>query len=543
MAISREQLIQAAVQRGLVKAQRVKELEGISRRSEDDLLDQIINHERIPIAAFYQAFAETRQLPYINLATVVPSETLCSRVPSAFLSQYMILPIGEHAGKILVAMADPDEAQAISSLEQTLGQKIAIGIAEPMAISTILTRLSFAEGEVPRTSVTVEPESDSVEQLNQILKEAHLRRASDIHLEPQEEGLRVRLRVDGGLQEIMSGLNSSQALSLISRIKVLAEMDIAEQRIPQDGGFTVKPPIPKAERMDMRVATAPSRWGERVTLRVRNKADKNLTLDTLGMSSATLARFHSAIHRPFGMALMTGPTGSGKTTTLYAAINEINRPNLNILTAEDPVESIIPGATQVPVGTSGKVDFAGALRALLRHDPDVLMVGEIRDLETADVAFKAALSGHMVFSSLHSNTASVAIARLTDIGCEPYLIGATLAVVMAHRLVRRLCVECKVARTAGREESILLGNEGAPVQVYSPKGCSHCLGTGFKGRVGMYEALWVDEAVAATITKGGSPHEIEEAAGSNLTPLREDARAKVLEGVTSLEEVMTVAIL
>ena len=349
--------------------------------------------------------------------------------------------------------------------------------------------------------------------------------------------------------ELDYGINVTDGISLISRIKVLASLDIAEQRATQDGGLTYTFPHQAKRKIDIRVATAPTRWGERITLRLLGLETEKLTLTSLGMSPKDLEKFRCAIARPFGVILLTGPTGSGKTTTLYGALREINRPQINIMTIEDPIEYVIPGINQLQVGSGTKTTFASALRALLRHDPDVLMVGEIRDYETADIALKASLTGHLVFSTLHTNSAVSAVTRLIDIGCEQYLIGSSLTAIIAQRLAQRLCPKCKKSRNMTHEEKRLLGlNEGSgnsPTgQIYEPVGCIHCMSTGYRGRVGIFESLWLDEELRNAISGGINQKALLEMAKSKgLMSLRDDGYSKVLEGLTSLDEILTLTVM
>ena len=289
----------------------------------------------------------------------------------------------------------------------------------------------------------------------------------------------------------------------------------------------------------MRVATAPTRLGERITMRILGQDAKDLTLAKIGMSDTDLQMFNQAIRKPFGMILLTGPTGSGKSTTLFAALREINSTDINIMTVENPVEYVIDGVSQIQTGA--KITFASALRSLLRHDPDVLMVGEIRDEETADTALKAAMTGHLVFSTLHTNTAAGSISRLADIGCEPFLIGATMNAVIAQRLVRRLCTHCKVLVDATDEEKALLESpQDQPLSIYKPSGCALCQGTGYRGRLGLFETLWFDDELSKLVSRGCSEEELEARAGNRLHHMWEDGASKVLQGITTLEEIQAV---
>ncbi|MCG8426286.1 MAG: GspE/PulE family protein, partial [Chromatiales bacterium] len=379
-------------------------------------------------------------------------------------------------------------------------------------------------------------ESDSIQLFDEIMKEAYLRRASDIHFEPFDGEMRIRLRVDGHMQEYNRPLTTAEGEALMTRMKVLSGLDIAEQRMAQDGGMSYRIEHWDIPPTDIRVATVPTRWGERATLRLLGQETGALSLEKLGMPKEILSGFRKAINRPYGMILVTGPTGSGKSTTLYGALRELDSDDQNILTVEDPVEQVMPGISQIQV--TGKVTFAQALRSFLRHDPDVILVGEIRDMETAETGLKAAMTGHLVLSTLHTNDAGGAVTRLADIGAERYLIGSTLVGVLAQRLIRRICPHCRESHSASEEERHLLGvtNE-QPVTIYEPNGCPLCLGSGFVGRIGLFEALWIDEALGVAISEGASEDQIRQQA-NGLKSLWQDGLEKVLNGDTCLSEIL-----
>ncbi|MDZ7753595.1 MAG: GspE/PulE family protein [Gammaproteobacteria bacterium] len=378
-------------------------------------------------------------------------------------------------------------------------------------------------------------EADATGLLDDIMKDAHLRRATDVHFEPEKLGYRIRLRVDGHMQEFKRPLGEAEGDAVVTRIKVLANLDIAEQRLPQDGGMTYQIQQWEVPPNDIRIATVPTRWGERVTLRLLGQGTGGFNLSQLGMPEFILAPFQAALDRPHGIILVTGPTGSGKSTTLYAALRELDTDELNVLTVEDPIEQVIEGISQVQVST--KVGFAQALRSFLRHDPDVILVGEIRDLDTAETALKAAMTGHLVLSTLHTNDAVSAITRLADIGVPPYLIGSTLIGVMAQRLVRRLCPHCREPVPPEMDTPPVRGAPDLGVAPYRPKGCPLCLGTGYLGRVGLYESLWIDPALGEMVAAGAREDELRRAAGERYHTLLQDGREKIGAGLTSRAEV------
>ncbi len=541
MALAAEQLIDAAVNQHLIEADTLAQLRVEARRKRVDLLDTITAHYRLPMSALYQAAAEMRGLLFVNPVSLSPSASLLKRVPQALAKRKLVMPVSEDADGVVIATADPDDRITLDTLQRLFGQRIRVAVAEPEALSVAIARNMPIPGPAAPTNEAA-VETNLIAMLNDILREAYLRRASDVHMAQEESGLRVRLRVDGKLQEYYTDADGAVANGLISRVKVLANLDIAEQREPQDGGMSYYLAPPIDTEFNIRVATAPTRLGERVTMRLLGQEAQSLTLPTLGMSEQDMLNFRQAIRKPFGMILLTGPTGSGKSTTLFAALQEIASPELNIMTVENPIEYVMDGISQIQTGP--KISFASALRSLLRHDPDVLMVGEIRDEETADVALKAAMTGHLVFSTLHTNTAAGTVTRLEDIGCEPYLIGSTMNAVIAQRLVRRLCPHCRKPRISSKGESELLGEEGREVTLYEPAGCAACQGKGYRGRLGLFETLWFDEALAHLVSRGCTEEELEvqALASGKLNLMWNDGSLKVLAGDTSLSELQAVAV-
>jgi type IV pilus assembly protein PilB len=525
-------LLRAATDSGMIRRPTEDEIVEEARRSRRDPLDVATARLRVPREAFYRALAQARRLTFVEPAELVPDAAVLSRVPPRLLLRKDVLPLRLIGDAVLVVTADPDDAATLETLRRVLDAPLSLALAEPSAIQAAVRR------HVRAPAGEAAPAWDAVSFLDDLLRQAWLHRASDVHLDPQESGLHLRLRVDGRLIAAGPPLGNEEAQQLLSRVKVLGGLDIAERREPQDGGFSHRH---EDQSFDVRLATIPTRYGERATLRLLGVETRELTLDRLGFEPADLARLRQALDEPHGMFLLTGPTGAGKTTTLYAALREVATPELNIMTVEDPVEFLIPGITQIGVDRAGKVTFARALRSLLRHDPDIVMVGEIRDDETADVAIKAAMTGHLVLASLHANRAAGAPARLIDLGCEPFLVSATLRAAIAQRLVRRLC-ECRVARPATVAElARIVGLEAARphdgVPVFDPGGCPGCLGTGYRGRLSIVEALWVDEAISAAIARGVPAAEVAALArGNGAATLAEDALRKVLDGSTSVAE-------
>lgn len=544
MALNNEQLIEAALQQGMVHKQTLTQLRAEARRQRVDVIDMLLAHYRFPKNGLYRAFSESRGLDYVPFEGLVADVELFKKIPQTLVKRKGYLPIAQADGELLLATFDPDDKASIDTVRRVLAKPFSVVFSEPNALNVVINRTY----QLLNNSAAISTEADgaavdTVALLDTIFKEAYLRRSSDIHITVDEYGLRVRLRVDGKLQEFVTATAHSEAVAngLISRVKVLADLDIAEQREPQDGGLSYELQAPISTAFNVRVATAPTRIGERITMRILGQDAQDLTLAKIGMAGADLEMFQQAIRKPFGMILLTGPTGSGKSTTLFAALREINSPEINIMTVENPIEYVMEGVSQIQTGA--KITFASALRSLLRHDPDVMMVGEIRDEETADTALKAAMTGHLVFSTLHTNTAIGCITRLADIGCEPFLIGSTMNAVIAQRLVRRLCEHCKTEQDASDEEKALLdvpSNES--LKLHQPVGCAMCQGVGYRGRLGLFETLWFDDAISKLVSKGCSEEELEVQAGNRLHHMWEDGVSKVLQGVTTLDEVQKVAV-
>ena len=393
--------------------------------------------------------------------------------------------------------------------------------------------------ELPNDEDLLETEDDApiIKLINAMLGEAIKEEASDIHIETFENSLVIRFRIDGVLREILKPQRKLAAL-LVSRIKVMAKLDIAEKRVPQDGRISLRI---GGRAVDVRVSTMPASHGERVVLRLLDKNAIKLDLATLGMSKKNHQLLQELIHKPHGIILVTGPTGSGKSTTLYAGLLEINSKDRNILTVEDPIEYAISGIGQTQVNTKVDMTFARGLRAILRQDPDVVMIGEIRDLETAEIAVQASLTGHLVFSTLHTNSAVGAVTRLRDMGVEPFLLSSSLLGVLAQRLVRRLCPSCKAPHTCTDREKEILGIvENEQAVVYRPVGCDQCNQTGYRGRTGIHELLVVDENVRELIHTGAGEQAVEKVIRQHTASIRDDGLAKVLRGETTLEEILRV---
>lgn len=397
---------------------------------------------------------------------------------------------------------------------------------------------ALAEG-LPQTADLLDSQDDApvIRLINALIAEAVKTRASDIHIEPYEKALSVRLRIDGVLREVLS-LPSRMIPVIVSRVKVMARLDIAERRLPQDGRISI---ALGGKTVDVRVSTLPARFGERVVMRILDKEAARLDLDALGMPAEVKERFRQALQRPNGVILVTGPTGSGKTTTLYAALTLLNDPSRNILTVEDPVEYAIDGIGQTQINPKVGLTFAAGLRAILRQDPDIVMVGEIRDVETAEIAIQASLTGHLVLSTVHTNSAVGAVTRLRDMGAEPFLLSSTIAAVLAQRLVRRLCPSCRRPYQSDASERALMGiSPDADIVIYAPAGCGRCSQTGFEGRVGVYELVVADEILRRLIHDNAGEQELAAHAFKRGETLAQCGFRHVIAGVTSLDEVLRV---
>ena len=436
----------------------------------------------------------------------------------------------------LQAVADA-EFQRRLTLGYQRGNNEAVQMAEDLGADVDLSRLV---DEIPETGDLMDAEDDApiIRLINAILSQAVREKASDIHVETFEDSLSIRYRIDGVLSEVLSPKRMLAPL-LVSRLKVMAKLDIAEKRVPQDGRISVKI---AGHAVDIRMSTIPSAHGERVVLRLLDKQSGQLQLSQLSMNAQVFTTYKKSLRSPHGIILVTGPTGSGKTTTLYAGLSHVNESSRNILTIEDPIEYMLPGVGQTQVNTKVDMTFARGLRAILRQDPDIVMVGEIRDLETAQIAVQASLTGHLVLSTLHTNTAIGAVTRMQDMGIEPFLLASSLIGVMAQRLVRLLCGDCKTATLADETEMGLLGMAGADEQVtvYHAQGCEHCKYTGYRGRTGIYELIEVDDDLRLMIHEGASEQQMLECARKQYPGILEDGRRRILAGETSMAEVLRV---
>ena len=467
-----------------------------------------------------------------------------------------MIPIGFDNDRLVVAMADPGNVLVVDDLRAITGMRISPRIATRSDIMDAIRRLAryddsvadladmVAEGEITEDLSKIEAaveEAPVVKLINTLITRAVNERASDLHLEPGEKDLRVRFRIDGVLHEVMT-TPRAVAGAVVSRVKIMADLDIAERRVPQDGRVGLRV---NGRAIDLRVATLPTIYGEKVVIRVLDKDDAVLQLSDLGFMPHALDRFSRSLAKPYGAILVTGPTGSGKTTTLYAALNVLNKPDRNIITVEDPVEYRLAGVTQVQVNRKAGLLFATALKSILRSDPDIVLVGEVRDSETAKTAVEAALTGHLVLTTLHTNDAASSINRLVDMGVEAYLVSSSLDCIVAQRLARKLCERCRRPHEATPEVRVQVGlpAEGEPVTVYEAAGCKVCSGTGYRGRLSINEVLTVTEEIQRMAVERRPSDEIKKVAvEQGMRTLRHDGQEKVRLGLTTLEEVLRVVV-
>lgn len=488
---------------------------------------------------------------FLNLDQIKIDPVWALRIAPALGLRRQVLPFAADDKQVYVACAEHLDDNVRQALEKALGMPVQAEAAEPSSLKRALDRvygdLPATLGQRPRSvdlrALAEVPPEDIVGVCDELLHAAILRQASDIHIDPDPAGLHVRFRVDGML-DTYRRLPLAAHHGVVSRFKVLGGMDIAEKRAPQDGGF--KHRFGRGgQTVDIRLASLPTRHGERLTIRLLALQTEALTLEKLGMSLRDLQIFEEALERPHGLILLTGPTGSGKSTTLYAAIRRIlQMEGLNVLTVEDPIEYEIPGVAQVEVDQADKVTFLKALRSLLRHDPDVLMIGEIRDRETADVAIKASLTGHLVFSTLHTNSAASVVTRLIDMGVDRYLVAATLRLAVAQRLVRQLCPRCRKPRLLTAAEASGLGRvETARRLVHEPGGCIYCGKRGYSSRIGLFELLPIDDEFARRIANGAEEAElVAMMRARQIATLCDDGYEKLTQGLTSVREVMNAVV-
>ncbi len=548
---------------GLIPADR---LAGVRSRAGQGSLAEAIVAEGLASSDGIARITATRfHLPLVDLSVSSVAREASSLVPLHVLKRAMAIPYRLDGDRLYVAIADPQNVQAIDELRLATRHQVEINVAARDQIAAELDRMGRVTDALSDSSLEVEDvvpdlgreadleEEDGVSDapvvrlVNSIILQAADDGASDVHFEPQEEALVVRFRIDGVLHEVQR-IPKRLAAGTTTRLKVLAKLDIAERRKPQDGRISVRA-ASAGRLLDIRVATLPTVEGEAVVMRLLDKSRKAPTAEELGLSAEMQERLARLLSRPSGALLVTGPTGSGKSTTLYGALTQLNRPEINIITIEDPVEYRLPGVNQMQINLRAGLTFATALRSILRSDPDVIMVGEVRDSDTAKIAIEAALTGHFVLTTLHTNDAPSALTRLNEMGVEPFLTGAAVSAVLAQRLARRLCTHCCEMYTPSAEEllqarvsaEVAAANDG--VALYRKRGCPRCGQTGYRGRAGIFQLLEMTEELAELAVRKSSREEIErQALADGMRTLWDDGMAKVRAGLTSLEELARVTV-
>ncbi|MBI5468737.1 MAG: type IV-A pilus assembly ATPase PilB [Deltaproteobacteria bacterium] len=503
-------------------------------------------------------------IPTIDLSTQEIDAEIIKLIPEDVAQKYQVIPVSRTGSTLVVAMADPSNIFAIDDIKFLTGYNVEPLVAADASIKAAIEKLyetpemglegvltEFDDGEMELIHDEEEidlmdlkkavEDAPVVKLVNLILTDAIKKGASDIHIEPYEKSFRVRYRVDGVLSEVMKPPMKLKN-AIVSRIKIMSQLDIAERRLPQDGRIKLK--LSKNKEMDYRVSVLPTLFGEKVVLRLLDKSNLQLDMTRLGFEEKALTDFMNAIHKPWGIVLVTGPTGSGKTTTLYSALSELNKTSENISTAEDPVEFNLMGINQVQMHEDIGLNFAASLRSFLRQDPDIIMVGEIRDYETAEIAIKAALTGHLVLSTLHTNDAPATVNRLLNMGVEPFLVSSACNLILAQRLARKICKDCKTRVQISEKALVDLGlspEDAHRMEISKGNGCATCNGSGYKGRIALYEVMPFTDTLKELVLNGASSSELKRGAiKEGMKSLRMSGITKVAEGVTTIEEILRV---
>ena len=562
------------IKRGIISLPELKSLEELSIESGESIKDILFKENRLDENQLVDILSEQYNVPKIDLKELEIQPDVIALLNEQIVTRYNVIPISRIGNTLTVAMADPSNMNAQDDIKFLTDYNVEVVIASASDIEAAITKyygeqakqddkkygdISFdmeallSEADDVKLSETNFDETTSLEDMirnseeapvirfvNMVLLDAIKKKASDIHVEPYEKSFRIRLRMDGVLYDVVHPPRNTMD-AIVARLKVMANLDIAEKRIPQDGRIKIK--IGQGEDMDFRVSVCPVIFGEKVVLRLLDKSNLQLDMTKLGFFPDQLEIFKEAIYKPYGMMLVTGPTGSGKTTTLYSALSDLNKEDVNISTAEDPVEFNLEGINQVAIREQVGLTFASALRSFLRQDPDIMMVGEIRDFETADIAVKAAITGHMVLSTLHTNDAPSTITRLINMGVESFLVTSSVNCIMAQRLGRKICYNCKEPIDVPKAELLKLGIKEEQIkdgyQIYQGKGCEVCNGTGYKGRIAFYEVMKMTDPIKDAILNGASSMELKELAIKlGMKTMRMSANLRLLEGTTSIAEVL-----
>ena len=566
MAANPQQTTLSGLARALVQAGRINESEAgallsQSGASQTPFIEQLVASQKLKGADVASFASETFGYPLLDLAAYDDAYILTTAIDRKLIATHRVVPLHKRGNRLSIAIADPTNLRALDEIRFQTGMAVDPVIVDVTVLAPIVAKLSESSNETLKNLVnddldlefseevgagkTEEPVGADVEDapvvrfIQKILVDAIDDGASDIHFEPYEKKYRIRFRIDGMLQEIVSPPLAIKE-KIASRIKVISRLNIAEKRVPQDGRMRLV--LSKSRTIDFRVSTLPTMYGEKIVLRILDPSSATLGIDMLGYEPEQKAILLDAIERPYGMVLVTGPTGSGKTVSLYTCLNLLNKPGINISTAEDPAEIALPGINQVNVDDRQGLTFPAALKAFLRQDPDIIMVGEIRDLETAEIAIKAAQTGHMVLSTLHTNDAPSTLTRLMNMGIPTFNIASSVLLITAQRLVRRLCT-CKKPLDTPMETLLNAGFTEEDIDgswtVYGPNGCERCKGSGYKGRVGVYQVMPVTEAIQRIIMTNGTALDIaDQARREGVNDLRRSGVLKVMQGLTSLDEIL-----
>ncbi|MGI6395042.1 MAG: type IV-A pilus assembly ATPase PilB [bacterium] len=571
--MNNRQLTGMLVKKGIISLPELRSLEELSLESGQSIKEILFRENRLSESMLVDVLSEQYNVPKIDLGELEIQQEVIDLLNPQIVSRYNVVPISRIGNVLTVAMADPSNMNAQDDIKFLTDYNVEVVVASASDIEAAIAKyygsgaikgqkagditfdmedllrevdtitineIDLEEGASIEDAIRDAGDAPVVRLVNMILLDAIKKKASDIHSEPYEQSFRVRLRMDGVLYDTLHPPRHMMD-AITARFKVMANLDIAEKRIPQDGRIKVK--IGKEEAMDFRVSVCPVIFGEKVVLRLLDKSNLQLDMTKLGFFPDQLEIFKDAIHKPYGMVLVTGPTGSGKTTTLYSALSELNQDDVNISTAEDPVEYNLEGINQVAIREQIGLNFAAALRSFLRQDPDIIMVGEIRDFETAEIGVKAALTGHMVLSTLHTNDAPSTVTRLLNMGIESFLVTSSVNCIMAQRLGRQICKKCKEPIDVPKADLLKLGIKESEIaggyQVYEGKGCEICNGTGYKGRIAFYEVMKMTDAVKEAILNGASSIELKELAiQQGMKTMRMSANLRLLEGTTSIAEVI-----
>jgi type IV pilus assembly protein PilB len=555
----RARLGELLVEARLISAEQLEKALEVQQQSGERLGKVLVTLAMATQDAIARAVASQLNIEYVNVQTVEISEDVLTALPEALIRRHSVIPLKLTDDNALVlGMVDPLDIIALDDIRRLVEREVVPAAITQDGFQHAVNKYPALEGSLDQVIQEIRPsdvgeEEPSLDKLREVVEDAPVVRlvnlmlvqavrqgASDIHVEPQERQLRIRYRIDGALYNVMTAPKHIQAAT-VSRIKIMGNMNIAERRAPQDGRIELR--VDNRE-IDLRVSSVPTTHGEKVVMRILDKRSALVGIEKLGLMGHDQERFENLVTKPYGIILITGPTGSGKTTSLYAILNRLNKTEVNIITIEDPVEYQLGGIAQVQINAKAGLTFASGLRSFLRQDPDIIMVGEVRDEETARLAIQAALTGHLVLSTLHTNDAPGAVARLVDMGVEPFLVSSSVIGVVAQRLIRVLCNKCKEPYTPPPEVVARYGlakGGGEPPQIYRAKGCEACNNIGYRGRLGLFEIMPMDDEVRTLIVKHAPADEIKRAAvGLGMRTLQQDGVAKVVAGITSLEEMLRV---